>query len=184
MTTPAPSSQQPPQRDSRLPWIVTGLLLLAAGVGVACFFIGKSSADTKSKESEAATKVRAEYQPGQPAYQAIYEKGKARGLKQGLKQGQASGEQQGKKVGLEQGTAQGQAQGDATGVKNGATAALGGFGGWDTNTPYIVTVDTGQGNVPYTISSRQPMNPNNAYRICEGTTNEVCAIPLPGGSGG
>ena len=85
---------------------------------------------------------------------------------------------------MEQGKAQGQAEGDATGVKNGANAALGGFGGWDTKSPYIITMETGSGNVPYTISSRQPMSPNNAYRICAGTTDQLCAIPLPSGSSG
>jgi hypothetical protein len=187
MTTPAGSPQQPQQsrpRDPRLPWIITGLLLLAAGVGVACFFIGKDSVDTSAKESDAAAQVRAEYQPGEPAYQAIYDKGKKAGLKEGTKKGQAAGQQQGQKVGVEQGKAQGQAEGDATGVKNGANAALGGFGGWDTNALYIVTVDTGSGNVPYTINSRQPMSANNAYRICAGSTNELCAIPLPSGSSG
>ena len=113
-TSPQPGQPEPSPAPSRTPWLVAGLLVLAIVVGVACFFIGKSSAETSSKESEAATRVRAarvvaEYQPGQPAYQAIFDKGKAKGLNEGRAQGQATGEAQGKKVGLEQGTAQGEA---------------------------------------------------------------------------
>src|SRR4051812_4831838 len=189
MSTPDAAPPQPPSTPapstSRTPWIVSGLLLLAVGVGIACFFIGKSSADTSTKESEAASAVRAEYQPGEPAYEAIYDKGKKKGVEEGKaegeKTGQASGEQKGKQIGLEQGQQQGEAEGDATGVKNGANTALGGFGGWETDAPYVITMKSGSGNVPYEIASRQPMSTQNAYRICAGSSNELCAIPLPDG---
>jgi hypothetical protein len=179
---PQPSNTPPAQpQPSRTPWIIAGLLALAVGVGVACFFIGKSSVDTSGKESEAAARVRAEYQPGQPAYREIFDKGKAKGLREGQAQGQAAGEAQGRKVGLEQGTAQGKAEGDATGVKNGATAALGGFTSWDTNNLYVVTVDSGQGNVPFAITSRQPMQENMNYRLCANDPQNLCQVPVAGG---
>jgi hypothetical protein len=181
--TPPPAQPSPAQNRSNTPWIVAGLLVLAAGVGVACFFIGKSSADTSTKESEAAAAVRAEYDPGQPAYEAIYEKGKRKGEKIGETKGQAAGEQQGKQVGLEEGTKQGQAQGDATGVKNGATAALGGFSSWDTNALYVVTVDQGQDNVPYALTSRQQMQEDVGYRLCADDPQNLCQIQIPNPGG-
>jgi hypothetical protein len=154
-------------------------------VGVACFFIGRGSADTASKDSEAAANVRADYEPGEPAYEAIYDKGKKAGkkagFKEGQKQGQAAGEQQGKQVGLEQGTAQGQAQGDATSVKDGATAALGGFSSWDTNSLYIVSVDQGQGNVPFAITSRQPMQEGVSYSLRQNDPQNLCRTASTGG---
>jgi hypothetical protein len=193
MTTPDPASSPsspstpPPgqQERSRTALIVFLLLLLAAAVGVACFFIGRSSADTSGKESQAAADVRAEYKPGRPGYDAIYHKGKAAGIKVGVKtgqqQGQATGEQQGKQVGLQQGTAQGQAQGDATGVKNGANAALGGFSSWNTNELYIVNIDNGQGNVPFAITSRQPMQEGVSYSLCQNDPQNLCQTAASGG---
>ena len=186
MTTPDAPPPQPAQGGSSTPWIIALAVVLIIAAAVGFYFIGKNAADTSTKESAAASRVRAEYQPGQPAYQAIYAKGKARGVvvgtARGQKAGQAAGEQQGKQLGLEQGTAAGQAQGDATGVKNGANAALGGYPNWDTGTLYIVNMDPGTGNVPFVINSRHVMTPGNNYRICQGTTDQLCAVALPSGS--
>jgi hypothetical protein len=189
MTTPPaspsagpPPADQPEDKPNRMPWVVAGLLLLAVGVGVACFFIGKSSADTSQKETEAAAKVQLKYTPGHSGYEEIYNKGKEAGLKEGKAQGQAQGQQKGKEIGLQQGTKAGQAQGNAEGVKSGANAALGGFSSWDTNGLYIVNVDPGA-DVPYAISSRQQMQENVGYRLCADDPSNLCQIPIPNDGG-
>jgi hypothetical protein len=160
-------------------WAITIVAVL--GLSVAGYFFGRSQGQN-------------EYDPGTSGYQAIYQtgykagqtggeaSGKASGEAAGTAKGKAAGEAAGKQAGLEQGKQQGAAQGTAAG----ATAALGGFSSWQTNTPYAVNVDPGtQSGVPYVISSRVLMASDTYYSPCESDPSTICTFPRPpAGSGG
>jgi hypothetical protein len=142
--------------------ILIGVCVAAVALIVGAYFFGQSQEKSK-------------YDPGQPAYNAIYEKGAktgavagtAQGTKTGKKEGLAQGTEAGKKSGLKQGQQQGQAQGVNEGQQQGATETLGGLTGWNTDTPYVVEFGPGpNSNIPYAVQTRTLMQTGTLYKIC------------------
>lgn len=148
--------------------VIALVVLAIVAVGAGAFFIGRSNGENRGEDT-----VRAEYQPGQPAYQAIYAKGQAAGNASGQAQGQKTGQEKGTKLGLEKGTAQGQV--------TGANDVFAGFsGGWQTGAFYIVLIEKGSGSVNYSIDSRKEMQSGFDYKICENNSNEICVVDKSG----
>ena len=55
----------------------------------------------------------------------------------------------------------------ADGYRTGREAAFSGFdGGWDFDTPYIVTLRRAGGGTTYRFARRWPMEPGVEYRVC------------------
>ena len=148
--------------------IIALVVLAIVAVGAAAFFIGRSNGESRGEDS-----VRAEYQPGQPAYQAIFNKGRAVGTAAGTASGQAQGEKTGQEKGTKLGLQKGQQQGQVTGAND----VFAGFsGGWQTGNFYIVLIDQGTGGVDYKIASRKQMQPGFDYKICVDNSSEVCVV--------
>ena len=174
---PAGTPEEPQKSRTWLYW--TAAIVAALAVGVGGYFLGVSQG-------------KKDYDPGTSGYKSIYNKGfeagqaagTASGQAQGQKQGQKQGEAAGQKAGLEQG----QKQGEAQGTQQGAAAALGGFSSWQTDgTFYVIQMSAGtQDAVPYTISSRVPMDSDYEYTPCAADPSTLCTIPKgsSGGNGG
>jgi hypothetical protein len=166
-------------------------VLVVVGVGVGAYFIGKSAADASGAKADGVQQgeanVRAEYQPGQPAYQAIYAKGYAAGRGKGIATGDVKGYDRGMAIGLEkgrsqgeaQGEQQGEAQGERSGERTGAQTALGNMPGWTNGNYYVVRIARGQGPVPFTVAERKAMQPNESYHICTYNPDLICSEKIP-----
>ncbi|HEV7774067.1 MAG TPA: hypothetical protein VGO48_12360 [Conexibacter sp.] len=188
---PAPGTN-PPSSDGEGKRLSIGAVvgiaiavLVIAGVGG--YLIGhnkgESSGDSKGyAEGVTAGKqqVLANYQPGKPGYQDIYNAGAHHGKAKGEQQGQAQGEAQGKKVGFEQGQKQGVTTGEDEGVKQGAAAVLGGFNTWNEGAYYVITMEAGTSDgVAYTIDTRTQLQSGTNYRICQsGGATQLCESPV------
>lgn len=144
-----------------------GILSAVAVVLIVAAFFGGKAVEKKN------------YDPGKDGYNEIY----AAGAKSGTAAGQRAGQAQGQKEGEAKGTEKGKSQGVAEGTADGAAAALGNFSTWSTSTPYVVTMDQGSGDVPYTVASRTLMQPDTFYKICSSGTG-VCSEPDNNSSGG
>jgi hypothetical protein len=161
------------------------VVLIAAGVGG--YLIGhdkgESSGDSKGYASGVAAgkqQVLANYQPGKPGYQEIYDAGAQAGKAKGEKAGQQQGQAEGHKVGFEQGHEQGVTTGEAQGVKQGAAAVLGGFNTWTEGAYYVITMEAGTSDgVPYTIDTRTQLQSGTNYRVCQsGGATSLCESPV------
>ncbi|MBJ7354057.1 MAG: hypothetical protein JHC98_04465 [Thermoleophilaceae bacterium] len=115
------------------------------------------------------------YEPGKDGYNEIYAEGakrgnaagEAAGTASGQKEGEKAGKEAGKSEGIAEGTEKGKAEGQAEGEAEGASQALGGLSSWSTTAPYVVQMENGpSSDVPYTVSSRTPMQPGIFYKIC------------------
>ncbi len=142
---------------------------VAAVLIVAAFFAGKAV-------------EKKNYDPGKDGYNEIYAAGQSAGNAAGTKSGEASGQAEGEKEGKAQGTEEGEKQGEATGIEDGANQALGGFGSWDTGTPYVVTVGEGSGDVPYVVQNRTQMQEGLNYKICSSGSG-ICTSEVTSSSG-
>lgn len=156
-------------------------VLVIAGVGGYLIGHDKGESSGNSKgyaEGVAAGKqqVQANYEPGKPGYQEIYDAGAQQGHAKGKQQGQAQGE----KVGFEQGHKQGVTTGEDQGVKQGAAAVLGGFNSWTEGAYYVITMQAGASDgVPYTIDTRTQLQSGTNYRICQsGGATQLCESPV------
>jgi hypothetical protein len=156
-------------------------VLVVAGVGG--YLIGhdkgESSGNSKGYADGVAAgkqQVLANYQPGKPGYQEIYDAGAQAGHAKGKKAGQ----EQGKQVGFEQGHKQGVTTGEDQGVKQGAAAVLGGFNTWNEGAYYVITMEAGTSDgVPYTIDTRTQLQSGTNYRICQsGGATQLCESPV------
>jgi hypothetical protein len=156
-------------------------VLVIAGVGG--YLIGhdkgESSGDSQGYAAGVAAgkqQVQANYEPGKPGYQTIYDAGAQAGKAKGQKQGQAEGKQ----VGFEQGHKQGVTTGQDEGVKQGAAAVLGGFNTWTEGAYYVITMAAGTTDgVAYTIDTRTQLQSGTNYRICqEGGATQLCESPV------
>lgn len=153
-------------------WAITAAI--AVVLGVAGFFIGSAV-------------KQADYEKGKSGYNKIYAEGNAAGqatgnaagqaagkatgeklgTAQGLQKGKAAGEIIGKQEGQKAGEAAGYAKGYAAGIVKGASAALGGLSGWNTDTPYIVELNASPvTGVPYQVDTRTLMKANTSYFLC------------------
>jgi len=154
-------------------WTVAVVVAVVLGVGG--YLLGHSNG-------------KSDYDPGTAGYKHIYDAGydagqaagNATGTAAGQKAGEAAGQKAGQQAGLEQGKKQGQAQG----TQQGASAALGGFGSWQTGSFYVVQLGQGpQSEVPYVITSRVLMDPDFDYAVCANDPSSLCTFPK-GSSGG
>lgn len=144
-----------------------GILSAVAAILIVAAFFGGKAVEKKN------------YEEGQDGYNEIYNAGAASGAAAGKKAGQA----QGQKSGEAEGTEKGKQQGVAEGTADGAAAALGNFSNWSTTTPYVITMDQGSGDVPYTVASRTLMQPDTFYKICASGSG-VCTEADNNSSGG
>lgn len=172
---PTQQYQQPPvdplaEADSKRKKQLGILSAVAAVLIVAAFFGGKAV-------------EKKNYDPGKDGYNEIYAKGAADGNAAGQKSGEASGQAQGEKEGVAKGTEKGQAEGEATGTADGASQALGGFSSWSTDSPYVVTMDSGSGDVPYVVQNRTQMEPDTNYKICSSGSG-ICTSQVTTSGGG
>ena len=160
-------------------------VLVIAGVGGYLIGHDKGESSGNSKgyaEGVTAGKqqVQANYEPGKPGYQTIYDAGAQHGHAKGQKQGQKQGEAQGKKVGFQQGHEQGVTTGEDEGVKQGAAVVLGGFNTWNEGAYYVITMEAGSADgVPYTIDTRTQLQSGTNYRVCQsGGATQLCESPV------
>ncbi len=173
--TPAPTPGQPqvgdPTKKLKRIMIIGGIASLALMVGF--YYAGRVAEQSK-------------YDPGEPAYQEIYDAGAKSGTvsgaeagkEKGLEEGKAEGVEKGRNAGIKQGTQAGFAEG----TEQGANAALGGLTGWSTDVPYAVQFGEGpSSNVPYAITTRLLMQPGVYYKICNSGENVCVAQPNNGG---
>ncbi len=79
-------------------WWWVGAAVVAIGLGVGGYFLGKSTGEDD---------VRAEYKPGQPAYRQIFAAGAVRGAAAGAAAGRVQGQKQGQAEGQARGAAPG-----------------------------------------------------------------------------
>ncbi len=187
MTNGSPAAAPQSGGSKRILLIVLSLLLLA-GVAVGFYFIGKEAADADAAEQRGEREGRAAeaatYAPGTPKYQAIYDRGQAAGRRAGERAGRREGErigaERGRKVGFQRGERVGDLEGEREGIQSGAAAALGGLSGWDVGAWYIVRLTTGANGVPYAISSRKEMSPDERYAICADNPADICTEPTGG----
>ncbi len=137
---------------------------------------GKQTGIAKGKELEAA-----KYEPGKPAYRAIYHAGRVVGAKRGERRGERRGDKRGLRagavVGFQKGEKVGVTKGQQEGAVVGATAALGGLTSWENGALYIVTTGPGTG-VPTAITQRHQMVPGTDYRLCEKNPQKLCEAPV------
>ena len=163
-----PTGVQPSSsRPSGLWWALA--VLIAVLVGVGAYFLGSNHEADK-------------YKPGSSGYQSIYQTGYAMGQQAGAVAGDAAGKKAGarygKKVGYAQGNSAGKKAGQVQGTADGASAALGGLGGWNNGTHYIVTtIDPTLAGVPVAINSRTAMAKNVSYALCQSNPNAICSKP-------
>jgi hypothetical protein len=150
-------------------------ILAVVVVGVAAFFVGRSNGETRGEDN-----VRAEYEPGQPAYQDIYEAGQASGTASGEATGQQEGETTGKKAGKKVGLEQGEQQGEVTGANDVFDA----YSSWEVGDYYVVEIGEGTGGVDYTLASRTQMQEGERYALCADDPSTVCSFAAPAQSGG
>lgn len=166
-----PAYQPPPdplaeldKKRKKQVWTIAGI---GAVLIVVAFFGGKAL-------------EKKNYEQGADGYNAIYQDGQKAGTSAGTKAGQAAGQ----KEGVAQGTEQGKQQGQAQGTKDGASAALGNFSTWSTDTPYVVLMEKGPSDsVPYAVGDRTLMQPDTYYKICASGTG-VCTESDPNSGGG
>lgn len=156
-------------------------VLVVAGVGGYLIGHDKGESSGNSKgyaEGVTAGKqqVQANYEPGKPGYQEIYDAG----AQAGHAKGEKAGQQQGKKVGFQQGHEQGVTTGQDEGVKQGAAVVLGGFNTWTEGAYYVITMEAGTADgVPYTIDTRTQLQSGTNYRVCQqGGTTQLCESPV------
>ncbi len=126
------------------------------------------------------------YKAGAAGYQQIYKTGFDEGSVVGTTAGKKSGDAYGKKrgvrygkhVGYKAGNSAGLKQGEVQGTADGASAALGGLTGWDSDTHYIVTTinPTLQG-VPAAINKRSAMQGGFEYALCSSNPSLICTKP-------
>lgn len=178
--TAPPPAAGPPGRSRSTAGLAALAIVLIAAAGVGGYFIGDSAADASGAKKEGLAKgrseVRAQYRPGTPGYQSIYQAGQSAGRTTGLRTGEQLGVRQGERVGLEQGTKTGEQQGQAQGVQTGAQAALGNLATWQTGTFYIVMLQPGTlKGVAYQVQGRNLMQSNRLYEICTDNPGEVCS---------
>ena len=170
----APTGQEAPYQVASGPapagpgaswWIALALIGIAALVGG--YFIG-------------ATIEKNKYEPGKPAWNAIFTTGYSAGRGQGDYAGRKQGRRAGKAIGYQQGKSAGQQAGQIQGTADGASAALGGLTGWAPDSNYIVRVATGPSSqVPFVISRRSEMQSGSAYWLCSGNPTQVCRGQVP-----
>lgn len=186
---PAQPPYQPPadplaELDKKRKQQLGILSVVAVALIIAAFFGGKAM-------------EKKNYEPGKDGYNEIYAEGAKKGTAAGTAAGEASGEKSGKESGkaegVAEGTEKGKAEGEATGEAEGASQALGGLSSWSTTAPYVVQMEDGpNSSVPYTVSSRTPMQPGIFYKICssgegvctEADTGSASSSSSSGGSGG
>jgi hypothetical protein len=160
-----------------------GILSVVAAILIVAAFFGGKAIEKKN------------YDPGKSGYNEIYaegaKNGNAAGEASGTKAGEKKGTAKGEAEGEAQGTEKGKAEGEAQGTADGASQALGGLGTWSTTAPYVVQMEQGpSSDVPYTVSSRTPMQPGIFYKICssgQGVCTEAdtgSASTSSSGSGG
>jgi len=170
-TTPAPGGQ-----NRVLVGIIAVLVLAAVAVGF--YFIGKAAADAdeaeKRGEANGRTAEAAEYRPGTPKYQAIYEAGRRAGQRAGRRTGIRVGAERGEKTGFARGQKVGELQGDREGIESGSSAALGGITDWQVGSWYIVKFATGTNGVPFSIDAQKQMSANERYAICADNPADIC----------
>ncbi len=182
-STPSPSGGSSGKPGGKY-WAITAAI--AVVLGVAGFFVGSAV-------------KQADYEKGKSGYNKIYAEGNAAGqatgnaagqaagkatgeklgTAQGLQKGKAAGEIIGKQEGQKAGEAAGYAKGYSAGVVKGATAALGALGSWNTDTPYVVELNSSPvSGVPYQIYSRTLMKANTSYFLCPTNPTQTCSNPL------
>jgi hypothetical protein len=186
--TGAAPAGAPPARSRPTAGLAALAIVLIVGAGVGGYFIGHSAADASGAKKEGLAKgrseVRAQYRPGAPGYQSIYQAGQSAGRTTGMRTGEQLGVRQGERVGLEQGKQQGQQQGQAQGVQTGAQTALGNFSTWETGVFYVVKLQPGTvKGVPYQVQGRNLLLANRVYAICADNPAEVCSRPAQPGPG-
>lgn len=164
--------------------IATGIVafVIAAVAGYAFGHSKGEDSGQSSGKSAGEAAEQAKYEPGKPAYEAIFDagrkQGRAEGVKVGLVRGTRAGlrrgAREGKKVGYEEGDKVGISTGQKQGVTQGANAALGGLSEWQVGDLYVVTVEQGDG-VPFTVTRRHLMEPDMNYKLCKNDPQEACA---------
>jgi hypothetical protein len=170
--------------------VLLGVLALLAivGAGVGFYFVGRSSADTSAARREGRRQGAAQFAPGRPGYQRIYnagyntgyQAGQAAGVRAGRVQGRRQGAETGTKLGLEKGRQIGTLQGQRQGIVAGAKAALGGFTDWQPGSFYLVKLVPGQQGVPFRIDSRKLVAGNLRYAICANDPAAICTERIGG----
>ncbi len=179
-TSPAPAGGKPSGKY----WAISAAIAVVLGVGG--FFLGSSVKQADYEKGKSGyNKIYAEGEAaGQAAGNAAGQKaGQAKGVKlgtaQGLQTGKKAGEIIGKQEGQKAGEAAGYAKGYSAGVVKGATAALGALGSWNTDTPYVVELNSSPvAGVPYQIYSRTLMKANTSYFLCPTNPTQTCSNPL------
>jgi hypothetical protein len=177
--TPAAGQQSSSASSAGKPagkfWAIAAGIALVVGVGG--FFIGSAVKQSDyDKGGSGYKKIYAQaYADGSSAGTAA---GNAQGQRVGKAQGEQIGRQAGVLVGKSQGMAAGEAKGRQEGIAAGASAALGGLVGWNTDVPYIVELNPSPvKGVPYQIYSRTLMREGYNYFLCpNGKT--ICHSPL------
>lgn len=178
-STPPGTPAAPASKSNRGTSILLAVVL-AAGVGVAAYFIGHSAADAKGAEDRGITKGEQEYAKGTPGYKRIFAAGAAAGRVAGRATGEKQGAERGDKIGLEKGEKIGQLKGEQEGIASGANAALGGFGDWQADSYYLVQVAQGEQGVPYRIVVRKPVAAGERYAVCADNSSDICSEPIQG----
>jgi hypothetical protein len=136
--------------SSRVSWRVVALVAVVAAIGVGCFFIGRSTAPTRTG-----------------TYLA------------GYTDGQIAGVQQGRAIQGSQSILPADAKSAQDAYKKGYSDGendafiLQFDGGWKVNAPYIVTVTRATGDITYRFSMRDLMEPGKSYYTCPQSV--VCA---------
>jgi len=158
---------------------LAGLVIAGVGGYLIGHNKGENSGDSKGYAAGVAAgkqQVQANYEPGKPGYQTIYDAG----AQAGHAKGEKAGQQQGKQVGFEQGHKQGVTTGQDEGVKQGAAAVLGGFNTWTEGAYYVITMAAGTTDgVAYTIDTRTQLQSGTNYRICQqGGATQLCESPV------
>jgi hypothetical protein len=129
--------------------LITAALLLVFGA----FLLGRISQDTHA------------------AHQRGYQAGLSDGYIKGLPVGEAQGREDGRALqdgdALSPADRQPLADSFEAGYAAGTNDAFAGYdGGWDLSTPYVVTIQAGQGQINYRIRTREPMQAHVNYYLC------------------
>ena len=130
------------------------LALAAAAAGLA-FVAGRQAADGPSWYERGAaegerlgrSQARADFAPGESAYNVIFNRGLRRGYVRGRHEGRVLGQQRGRAAASD--------------------APFEGFpGGWDIGSWYVVNIAPGQDGARYAIGGRTLASPGSWYGVC------------------
>lgn len=157
-----------------------GIFVVAlVAVALIAFFVGRSNGESKGKDE-----VAAEYKPGQPKYDAIYQFGQQAGQATGEQQGQQTGEQEGQTEGRTKGKKVGLEKGEQQGEITGANDVFDAYSSWQVGDFYIVQIDEGTGGVNYTLGARTEMAEGEDYKLCEDDPSTICVVRASQSTGG